>query len=75
MPSLQFMVTVELRKESGKFAPREELVDAVREQIEQAAGEGVDGVGADGESVYVVDDLLVEEYEAPRPNSRRVTDG
>ena len=66
MTSIQLLVTLELRKESGKFAGREELLDHLRERLEESASEEVYGVGADGESVYVVDDCLVEEYVPPK---------
>jgi hypothetical protein len=59
-------VTVELRRESGKFAARDEIVDYLRDRIGEALDEGVDGVGADGDSVYVTDDYSVDEVSPPR---------
>lgn len=66
MAAYAFVVRVELRRESGKFAARDELVTAITEQLEQAAEEGVSGVGADGDSEYVADDVSVEEYVPPK---------
>lgn len=68
--NITFTVIVELRRESGKFAPRHEVVDYLREQISAALDEGVDGVGADGDSVYVVDDYSVDETQPPRRGVR-----
>jgi len=66
MASYQFLVTIELRRESGKFAGREEIVQQISERLQETASEEVEGVGADGESVYVVDDCDVEEYFPPK---------
>lgn len=56
-----FVVTVSLRRESGKFASRQEIADEIIDRLQEAANEDVDGVGADGDSTYVVDDCSVEE--------------
>lgn len=55
-----FHITIELRHETGKFASRDDIADVLREQLEQAAYEGVSGVGADGDSEYTVDDVHIE---------------
>lgn len=70
MAAYTFLVTVELRRESGKFAGRDEILDGLREQLEQAAGEGLSGLGADGATEYVVDDVAVDEYTPPRASRR-----
>ena len=51
-----FTVEVEVERESGKFASREEIIEALTEAIEGANPDVVDGVGADGDSVYNVID-------------------
>jgi len=63
--NVTFLVTIELRRESGKFAARDEVVDALREMIEQNVEE-VDGVGADGDSVYAIEDISVDEHVEPK---------
>lgn len=61
-----FTVTVDLEKESGKFVARDELVELLRESIEQADPGTVEG-GPDGSSVYNVSTWDVEEMpSAPR---------
>jgi hypothetical protein len=50
-----FTVTVELARESGKFAGRDEMADAIRDALEGADPGSVDGIGADGESSYTVE--------------------
>lgn len=61
MSSFRFTVTVELNRESGKFASREELAEQLTEALESANPGSVDGVGADSDSTYAVDDWSVEE--------------
>jgi hypothetical protein len=51
---LSFTVSVEVERESGKFAGRDEIQDALQEAVESADPGSVDGVGADGDSVYNV---------------------
>lgn len=57
---IELRVTVEVSRESGKFASRDEVEQAVVEAVEGADFGEVSGIGADGESVYVVDDWAVE---------------
>lgn len=56
-----FTVSVELSRESGKFAGRDEMAEALRDAIESADPGSVDGIGADGDSTYNVDDWTVDE--------------
>ena len=56
-----FSITVEVDRESGKFASREEIRDAIREALESADPGEVFGVGADGDSTYTVTDWSVAE--------------
>jgi hypothetical protein len=63
--SYQFLVTIELERESGKFAGRDEIENQIMERLDDAAGEDVDGVGADGDSTYVVTDYNIETYTPP----------
>lgn len=59
--SFTFTVTVELERESGKFASREEMAEAVIEILMGAEESSVEGLGADGESSYNVTLWEVEE--------------
>ena len=54
-----FVIEVELERESGKFASRDELIDEIKEWLEDANQGTVDGVGADGDSVYEVTEWSV----------------
>jgi hypothetical protein len=64
--SYQFLVTVELERESGKFAGRDEIESQLVERLDEAACADVDGVGADGDSTYVVTDYSVEVLTSPK---------
>jgi hypothetical protein len=50
---MNFTLHVSVQHESGKFAPREEIEGALIEALENA---DLDGLGADGDSVYVVEE-------------------
>lgn len=58
----RFVVEVEVERVTGKFASRDEIVEALSTAIEEGIG-GADlyGLGADGESEYEVTDISVEE--------------
>lgn len=52
---MNIVLTVTLERESGKFATKEEVAEALVEMIYD-----VDGVGADGTSVYLVTEVTWE---------------
>ena len=54
-------VSVELNRVSGKFASRDEMLEALIGMVEGADEGQVDGIGADGESNYTIDMWEVEE--------------
>ena len=56
-----FTLTVELTRTEGKFAGRDEMADALIEEIEGNAPTELYGLGADGESAYEVTDFMIEE--------------
>lgn len=56
-----FTVTVELERETGKFATRDEMAEAIIEWLEAADEGTIDGIGADGESTYNTTSWQVEE--------------
>ena len=56
-----FTVTVEVERIEGKFAPKDEIADALRDEIESANPGSVDGVGADGDTSYEVTEFTVED--------------
>lgn len=56
-----FTVTVEIERESGKFASREEIAEVLIEWLESADQGTVDGIGADGESSYSTTSWEVDE--------------
>jgi hypothetical protein len=57
----EFLVSVELERTEGKFAPKDEVTERLTEFLEQANEGSVDGVGADGESVYEIIDWDVRQ--------------
>lgn len=59
--SFTLTVHVELVRESGKFASRDEMFDAIRDTLEGADPGSIDGIGADGESYYNVESWEVDE--------------
>jgi hypothetical protein len=61
--TLRFTVTVELERESGKFAPRDEMADFIIGELEGVDPGTIDGIGADGESSYTVNSWGVEYVE------------
>ena len=74
MTQIIFTILVDLERETGKFAQRDELVESIRETLEQADPGSVDGVGADATSVYTVVGWDVEEQaRLPRPSRTVVT--
>lgn len=60
------LVTVDTERESGKFAGRDEIAASIIEAIESADPGSLDGLGADGESTYNVEDWTVEEVDKKR---------
>lgn len=48
----EFTILVEVEREQGKFATREEIGEQILETLEAADPGQVDGIGADGDSVY-----------------------
>lgn len=55
-----YEITISVSHESGKFAGRDEIGDACLAALEEVDID-LDGLGADGESVYVLDDINVRE--------------
>lgn len=55
----KFEITVEVDRESGKFAGRDEIEDELRTALTDADPGNVSGVGADGDSEYVVTEWTV----------------
>lgn len=56
-----FTVNVEVTRESGKFATRDEMADQIRDALESADPGYLSGIGYDGDSEYIVDGWEVEE--------------
>lgn len=56
-----FTVNVEVTRESGKFATRDDMADQIREAIEGADPGFLSGLGEDGMSEYTVDGWDVED--------------
>ena len=56
-----FTVNVEVTRESGKFATRDEMADQIRDALEGSDPGYLSGIGYDGDSEYTVDAWEVEE--------------
>lgn len=67
--SFTFTVSLAVRRESGKFASREDVAEAIRTALEEIEPD-VESLGPDGESIYVVDDINV--VEEPQPKRKKV---
>jgi hypothetical protein len=63
MASHHFTVTlrVELSRESGKFASREEMAQAIVDELDGSDPGTLYGLGADGDSSYTVESWTAEE--------------
>ena len=57
----EFKVRVVVERESGKFAGRDEIQAELQDALESADPGSVDGVGADGDTVYNVIEFEVSE--------------
>jgi len=56
-----FTVEIELERTEGKFASRDEMIEALRDALESADPGSVYGLGADGMSNYDVVSFNVDE--------------
>lgn len=63
-------VEVELSRSQGKFASRDEMVEALVSEIEGADPGGLYGIGADSDSDYDVDSFEVQEASEPLSRKR-----
>lgn len=59
-----YEVTIEVERESGKFASRDEIGEELQAELERANPSSVDGVGADSDSIYNVIEFEVQEVTA-----------
>ena len=59
--TFELKVTVTLSRIEGKFASRDEMVEALISELEGADPGSIDGLGADGSSSYEVESFEVEE--------------
>lgn len=59
--TFEFKITITLERDQGKFAARDEMAEALIDELEGAEPSGVYGIGADGSSDYSVTDFTVEE--------------
>ena len=66
MAQYEFRVVVEVERTSGKFAPRDEIVGAIQEALDEANPGNIDSIGADGDSDYEVTEWSVDEVERKR---------
>ena len=55
-----FTVTATVERESGKFVSRDEIQEQLQEALDGANPDSLSGLGADGDSEYVVSDWSVE---------------
>jgi hypothetical protein len=58
---LEFKVTVRAERVTGKFASNDELREVIRDNLETNGVDDINGVGADGETEYTINDVTVED--------------
>lgn len=56
--TMQFQLNVTVERAEGKFAPRDEIAEALEDGVYQIS---LDGLGADGSSVYQIEGVEVVE--------------
>jgi len=67
-----FTLTVEVNRTSGKFASRDEIADAITDELNSADPGSLYNLGADGESEYEIESWEAEETpEPPRRTGRQ----
>jgi hypothetical protein len=54
-----FTIEVEVERESGKFASRDEIIGEIEQALEDANYGEISGIGSDGDSTYSVIDWSV----------------
>lgn len=65
-----FTVEVEVERQEGKFASRDEVSEAITSALEEAQDNaGLDGLGSDGMSVYEA--IAWDVSEQPQPKRAR----
>lgn len=60
-----FTLTVEVNRTSGKFAARDEIADAIIDELTSADPGSLYNLGADGESEYEIESWEAEETPVP----------
>lgn len=65
-----FTLTVEVNRTSGKFAPRDEIADAIIDEINSADPSSLYNLGADGDSEYEIESWEAEETPEPSRKTR-----
>lgn len=65
--TFQFLVTIEVDRETGKFAPRDELADKLREAIESADPSTLD---CENGGQYSVNSFDVEDFIEHKTNKK-----
>lgn len=54
-------ITATVERQKGKFAPRDEIIEEMINQVDGANPYLITGVGADGDSEYEITDWEVEQ--------------
>jgi hypothetical protein len=65
-----YLVEVEVERDEGLFAGRDEIGDEITAALEGADPGTISGVGANSTSSYSVVSFDVSEYEEPKPPKR-----
>lgn len=60
----EFKVSVEVSRESGHFATRDEMAEQLRDEIEGSSPSYLSGLGSWGDGEYVVDDFQIEDDDS-----------
>lgn len=59
--NLRFVVEVEVERESGKFASKDDVREEITQWLEDANQGEISGIGSDSDSIYNVTDWTVSE--------------
>lgn len=68
---MEFLVKVELDKTEGKFASRDELADQVRDELDSANPDELEGEAGGTYSVTSWEVEEVEQKPTPKPTARK----
>lgn len=67
---VEIRIEIEVERISGRFASREEIEEALQEEVTSADPGNLSGLGSEGDSEYEVTSWDVTAVEPPKPVRR-----